>query len=82
MFLVFLCKYFVNSHIQELSWISCLLYYTMSGTGGEWFFSFHIFNKFLKILSLPMLHAAHGRVVVKLLHCCHMHNWCLLIYLV
>ena len=47
----------------------------MSGTGGgECFLSpFHfMYQDYSKIFCIPMLHAAHGRLVVKLLH----SDWC------
>ena len=74
---VWYCLFFVYilyTEIQVLSDFS-ILQYTMSGTdGGECFLSpFHfMYQDYSKIFCIPMLHAAHGILVVKLLH----SDWC------
>ena len=67
------CLFFVYILLTEIQVLSdfSILQYTMSGMGGGECFlsSFHfMYQDYSKIFCIPMLHAAHGRLVVKLLH--------------
>ena len=73
--IVFSLFIYCKTEIQALSDFS-ILQYTMSGTdgrGGCFLSPFHfMYQDYSKIFCIPMLHAAHGRLVVKLLH----SDWC------
>ena len=58
---------------QRFKFCQIFLYFKIpcQGLGGGEFFlsSFHfMYQDYSKIFCIPMLHAAHGRLVVKLLH--------------
>ena len=67
--LSFLCLYFVNRDSSSVRFFNTSVYHVRDG-GGECFLSsFHfMYQDYSKIFCIPMLHAAHGRLVVKLLH--------------
>ena len=66
--LSFLCLYFVNRDSSSVRFFNTSIYHVRDG--GECFLSsFHfMYQDYSKIFCIPMLHAAHGRLVVKLLH--------------